>query len=97
MAQQKIEYIVTFLPSKEEFRTFAVSEADAINNIHYKRYFGEGIWTEMCEYSAEPSCVRRLRKLYDEGRNQKSNNNAGHPESVQHNGSREYVQMSFSW
>lgn len=60
MAKQKTKYIVTNLYSGEKYETLAVSEADAINNIHYKLWFGAGYWTEMTDFEAKPERVITL-------------------------------------
>lgn len=63
MAKNKTKYVVTNLKSGDDYETFAVSSADAINNIHYKLWFGLGIWTEMSDFDAVPESVLELRKL----------------------------------
>lgn len=63
MSKQKIKYIVTNLRSGNEFVTYAVSDQDAINNIHYKLWFQSHIWTEMSDFKAEADVVIRLKEL----------------------------------
>lgn len=63
MAKSKSKYIVVNLNNGVEFETYAVSEADAINNIHYNLWFKKGIWTEMEDFEAVPESVQILREL----------------------------------
>ena len=63
MAKSKTKYIVTHLNSGNEYETYAVSDADATNNIHYKLWFQYGIWTEMHDFEAVPESVVALREL----------------------------------
>lgn len=62
MAQAKVKYIVTH-KSGCKYETLAVSDKDAINNIHYKLWFGSGIWTEMRDFDAEPGITKKARDL----------------------------------
>ena len=63
MTKPKIKYIVRNLYSGEEYETFAVSEADAINHIHYNLWFLDGYWTEMDDYEAVPESIIKLHEL----------------------------------
>jgi hypothetical protein len=40
-----------------------VSEKDAINNIHFKLWFQQHIWTEMRDFSAVSEAVLNLRAI----------------------------------
>ena len=98
MKQPKISYIVLYLPSRTEFETRAVSEAQAINNIHYNLWFEEGIWTEMEDFVAVPEVLVRFKeKLNDERRDQTNSINEGCSEHVWNTPTEQYVQMSLSW
>lgn len=63
MSKIKTKYIVTHRYSHNEYTTFAVSEDDAINNIHYKLWFQERIWTEMRDFYAESAAAIRLKEI----------------------------------
>ena len=96
MKQPKISYIVH--GPYDDYETVAVSEAQAINNIHYKLWFEDEIWTEMDDYTAEPEVlVRFRRKLDDKRRNQTNSINPGCSEHVWDSPKEQYVQMSLPW
>lgn len=63
MEKRKIKYIVTHRASHSVFETCAVSERDAINNIHFKLWFQRRIWTEMSDFDAEPEAVIKLKEI----------------------------------
>lgn len=62
MSKAKVQYLVEH-SSGREFTTYAVSEQDAINHIHFKLWFQDHIWTEMSDFSAVPMSVLRLREI----------------------------------
>lgn len=66
MAKNKTKYVVTNLNNGESYKTYAVSDEDAINNIHYTLWFKMGIWTEMDDFEAIPESLIALRKLKNE-------------------------------
>lgn len=72
MSKQKIKYIVTNRWSGNEYVTFAVSDQDAINNIHYKLWFQSHIWTEMSDFKAESDAVIRLREIKQQAEQEKA-------------------------
>lgn len=63
MEKQKIKFIVTHRASGNEFVTYAVSEKDAINNIHFKLWFQRHIWTEMSDFYAVSEAVLKLKAI----------------------------------
>lgn len=99
MEKAKISYIVTNMyDNLGDFETMAVSEDQAINNIHYKLWFEEGIWTDMSDWYAEPAVVAHFRELRNDKRgNTRIDDNDPSLTSVRDSGSEQYVQMSFSW
>lgn len=71
MAQAKAKYIVKHI-SGQRYETLAVSPQDAINNIHYNLWFGSRIWTEMCDFKAEPEIAIKARELLRKAETEKS-------------------------
>ena len=66
MAKTKVKYLVTNSYTGDEYETFAVSPEDAINHIHYKLWFGAGIWTEMSDFEAIPERLVILKEMMEE-------------------------------
>lgn len=95
MKQEKIDYLV-YLGNRETYTTRAVSELQAINNIHYILWFEHGIWTEMEDFTAEPEVIARFRRYRDdERRDQGKDEYAGcHIGDISHSDQEQYVQMS---
>lgn len=97
MKQAKTLYYVTNIETGDEYKTLAVSEEQAINNVHYDLWFNHDIWTEMEGFAAEIAVVRDFReRRNDQRRNQGQDSNDRYSNEVRHSSDSEYVQMSFS-
>lgn len=93
MENKKIEYIVT-APNGCKYTTMAVSERDAINNVHYK----VGLYTDISQFSAVSSIILKLRRLTDdERRNKTVNSDVRNSQPVRNRNKEEYVQLSLPW